>query len=269
MKKFKIITSGDKSYFKFLWRFENNVFRRFGEYPIIYDLGLTDSQKSKLKSKILKTDVPTSFSGHTSEGFIKAIHKPACVFDFLKRNSSNCLFLDADILFRRNIKDTDFLMDDFDIGITPRHPIEQNEKLFENGFLNSGVIYFSNNQSTLNFVNLWIEECEKENTSDQLALSNLISFSKNSFFKLDRVNTNGVKVKLLDPKKYNDVSLTKGLILHYKNAGRYGGAYKRYVNEYNILQIFAPIRIGYLYHVMIKKIFNKILKYLKALVVFA
>ena len=257
MKIFKIITSGDKNYFKFLWRFEKNIFKQFGEYPIIYDLGLTDIQKSKLKSQILKTDVPTSFSGYTSDGFIKAIHKPLCVLDFLKKNSSNCLFLDADILFRRNIKNTDFLMDDFDIGITPRHPQEQYEKLFKNGLLNSGVIYFTNNQSTLNFVNLWIEECKKENTSDQLALSNLIALNKNSFFKVNRINSNGVKVKLLDPKKYNDVSLTKGLILHYKNAGRFNKAFMRYVNEYNIIQFFSPIRKGYLFYVKIKKIFDK------------
>jgi O-antigen/teichoic acid export membrane protein len=72
MKKFKIITSGDSNYFKFLWRFENNVFKNFGEYPIIYDLGLTDIQKSKLKSQILKTDVSANFSEYTSDGFIKA-----------------------------------------------------------------------------------------------------------------------------------------------------------------------------------------------------
>jgi hypothetical protein len=257
---YKIITSGDNNYFKFLWRFEKNVFKHFGEYPIIYDLGLTEDQKLKLKSQILKIKVPTKFSGYTSEGFIKAIHKPLCVLDFFKKNRSNCLFLDADILFSRNIKNADFLMDNFDVGLTPRHPQEQYEKLFKNGLINSGVIYFTNNQSTLNFIDLWVEECKRENISDQLALSNLIVLKKESFFKVNRVNSNGVDIKLLDPEKYNDVSLTNGLILHYKNAGRMSNVFKRYSIEYSIIQNSLPIRAVYLLLLRIKRLIKKALK---------
>ena len=48
---FTIITCGDSKYFEFLQNFENNVFKIFGHYPTIYDLGLKDDEKTKDLSK--------------------------------------------------------------------------------------------------------------------------------------------------------------------------------------------------------------------------
>ena len=258
LKNYKIVTSGDKNYFKFLWRFENNVFKQFGEYPIIYDLGLTDSQKVKLKSKIFEVKIPEDYSGYTTSGFIKTTHKPFCIIDFFTRYNLNCIYLDADILFSNKVKSNNFLFENFDIAVTPRHPIEQYEKLFTNGLINAGVIFFNNNKNTINFINLWIEECKKENTSDQLALSNLLSKNKDDFFNKNQLYLKNLKVKLLDPKKYNDVSLTKGLILHYKNAGRFKNAFKRYCIEYFIIQNSVPIRTGYVFYIKMKRLLKKI-----------
>lgn len=133
------------------------------------------------------------------------------------------------------------------MGITPRHPTEQYQLLYKNGLINSGFLYFKNNCKTRDFIMLWVDECKNKNTSDQLGLSNLISEGNETFFSLDQVECNGVKIKLIDPLKYNDVSLTKGLVLHYKNAGRSEKAYKRYAMEYLVIQNFLPIRNTFLF----------------------
>ncbi len=253
-----VVTSGDKNYFKFLWRFERNIFKQFGEYPVIYDLGLLKSQRKKLKSKIVKIDVEDSFSGYTTDGFIKAVHKPLCVAHFLSTNNQAALFLDADMLFKRKIDKEDLSFIQHDLAFTPRHETERYAELYKNGHINSGILYFNNNKRVKDFVNLWIEEAKKPNTSDQLALSNLLTYDGKDLYDLvdQSVSIKGAETKFLNPAKYNDVSLTDGLILHYKNAARKPKSYQRYKVEYQIINWSLPLRKAYRLYLKILRKFN-------------
>ena len=99
MDTFSIVTCGDKNYFPFLKQIESNIFSIYGTYPVIYDLGLEPEQKKNLKSPVRKIAFPETFSGYNSKKYIKAIHKPFCLLDFLTQFSLNCLYIDADTVF--------------------------------------------------------------------------------------------------------------------------------------------------------------------------
>ncbi len=257
MHNLKMVTSGDKNYFKFLWRLEKNIYDKFGEYPIIYDLGLTEVQKSKLKSTIISIEVSSEYSNYNEDGFIKAIHKPNSILNFLENSSNNCLFLDADILFSRKVTVEDLDFKGVDLAVTPRHPEERYEKLFANGLINTGVMYFKNDAKTKGFIKLWMNRCLDNNSTDQLAMSNILTNDKINLFKTNYVEVEGIKVALLDAKKYNDVSLSDGLILHFKNAGRFEKAYQRYQVEYFIIQNSLPLRKVYNLLLKIKRMIKR------------
>jgi hypothetical protein len=254
-------TSGDKNYYKLLKRFESNIFKMFGQYPIIYDMGLTGSQKKSLKSEIRRMDTDFDFSGLSDEGFINATHKPLCILDALKKSDTSCLFMDADILFTRKVEKGDFDLDSFDIAVTPRHEDERYELLFANGLINSGTLFFNNNAKVYGFIESWILECSKGNMSDQLCLSNLLSKDKNEMFTKDQLRLDGINVKLLDASKYNDVSLSTGLILHYKGAARSIMTKMRYTTDYYLLKYDVRLRsitsVFFRYLIKMNQIFNK------------
>lgn len=244
MHGIKVITCGDKNYFKFLFRFEQNVFKQFGFYPIIYDLGLTSAQKMTLRSEVREVCVPDDYDQYNKNGFIKTTHKPNCINDFLHSFKEDCLYLDADILLSKKMSSKDLCFENADVAVTPRHVDERYERLYSNGLINAGFLYFKNNKRTKEFVNFWNELCVREDATDQLALSNYLK--DNNIDVLDSKSelfvTKNISVKLLDACSYNDVSLSSGLVLHYKNAGRSAIAYERYQMEFFLIQNSIPLR---------------------------
>lgn len=250
-QSFKIVTCGDSNYFKFLEKFECNIYKFYGEYPIIYDLGLESHQKQKLKSKILKySSKIEGFESYSDQGFIKASHKPYIVLDLLQKGV-DVILLDADMLLTKKLSITDF---NFDIGITPRHPEERYPKLYENGYINSGTLFFKSNDKTISIVENWIELCKKDNFSDQLALSEILLkyMSVEDIFNEEYIFSSDVVFKNFIPEIYNDVTLSNGKILHYKNAGRFEKAFSRYKFDYYLIKYNVP------YRSLIGKIYNKL-----------
>jgi hypothetical protein len=253
MENIKILISGDSNYYKFLCRIEQNIFDKFGSYPVIYDLGLTEVQKSSLKSRILTVDVLTEYQEYNGLGFIKATHKPNCILDFLNNNNEDCLYLDADILLSRKFTKDDLYFKGYDIAVTPRHVEERYEKLLKNGYINSGVMFFRNNKNSIQMIKKWIKECQNKNTTDQLAMSNLLTLCGHDIFSKKELLLNETRVCLLDAQKYNDISLSSGLILHYKNAGRFSEAFKRYKFDYWSIRYNLHLRFLYFLILRIKK----------------
>lgn len=219
---FDIVTCGDGNYFSFLKHFEANVFDVYGRYPVIYDLGLEDWQKKSLRSTLRQVGVSKDYASYNSNNFIKATHKPWCLLDFLNATENDCLYVDADVVFTSQIRESVF--SGAGIALCPRHVKERRELYLVNGNLNSGLLYFRNSDQVKCFFDAWIARCQDEDTTDQKALSDLLS-TQVDLLGGPRLQYYGdIPIILLDPAVYNDVSCTTGILFHYKNAGRNASA---------------------------------------------
>lgn len=245
MNDLNIITCGDSNYFKFLWRFEQNIFKQFGKYPIIYDLGLSNFQKEVLKSDIRQVPFNKNFNKYNKLGFIQTVHKPNCILDLLNEFNDDVLYLDADMIVSQRAIPAHFNKISGDIAVTPRHKEERYEKLLINGYINAGFIFFKNNSNTKEFIKLWIGECQKSEATDQIALSNLV-FSQNiekstDIFHLKEVKYGNLSIEMLNANFYNDIALKSGFIRHYKNAGRSSIVFIRYAIDFFLIQKSIPL----------------------------
>jgi hypothetical protein len=208
-----VMTCADADYFHFLPYLEANVQRKFGRLPLIYDLGLTASQRASLKSELVSIEVTDAYkASEPTRGFIMATHKPACIADCLDRSGEGCLYVDADVLFVEPLRAPD-------IAVTPRHPKERTGLHLENGDINTGVLYFSTSPAARALLVTWTQACGTGTRTDQKALSDLLA----GFALLDRLGPetrDGLRLMKLDPRTFNDVRLKTGRILHFKRAGR-------------------------------------------------
>lgn len=219
LKKFNVLTCADAKFHHFLPNFERNVFSHFAEYPIIYDLGFSDIQRSILKSDIVSANGDFDITEKADSENIRATHKPSCIIDFLDRYKTGCLYVDADVIFTEAIDP--LIFDDVDIAVTPRHPkeIQYLPDPYKNGEINSGVLFFANTAKSRDILAQWKMRCEQTRESDQMALSMVLHFAKlrepyGLHFQGD------ITILKLDPTIYNDVSCKTGKIWHFKNAGR-------------------------------------------------
>ena len=237
MDTFSIITCGDKNYFPFLKRIENNVFSIYGRYPVIYDLGLDPEQKKNLKSPVRQVEIPTTFNEYNSKNYIKSIHKPFCLLDFLAEFSLDCLYIDADTVLIEKFPETAF--GHADVCITPRHPKERKPEYYRNGLINTGVIFFRNTKAVAEFIQQWVIICQAEDRTDQQALSELLSRHVALLDGPEYQNWETLTIKLLAAQLYNDVSCSTGHLLHFKNAGRSPKAFQKY-SRFAWLQQHVP-----------------------------
>lgn len=215
--QFRVMTAADDSYFHFLPFFEANVARKFGQLPLIYDLGMTSEQRSMLKSEIFRVPVPAGYKNQEEiHGFVMATHKPACIADALSRYAAGCLYADADVMFAGPINEQD--LGAADVAVTPRHRTERKPVHFKNGNINSGVVYFSGTHEARRLVTAWAEACARGDRTDQQALSDLLKDFE-LLHGFGPVTRNNLTVMRLDPHIFNDVRARNGRVLHFKKAG--------------------------------------------------
>jgi hypothetical protein len=225
---FTILTCGDSKYFEFLQNFEDNIFAIFGYYPIIYDLGLKEDEKAKLKSEVRKIPIKEKFWELNTIGYVKTTHKPRCIKDILNEKNQDCIYVDADVIFTSKIQETEFK--NADIGITPRHTKERKPEYFTNGFINAGFIFFKNTKNVKALIDKWIASCQEQDTTDQKALSDILKEKIDILDGKTKQKYHEINVLLLDPAIYNDVSCKTGHMFHFKNAGRREVSLKKYRN---------------------------------------
>jgi hypothetical protein len=215
---FRVMTCADADYFHFLPYLEANIFRKFGRRPIVYDLGLTRKQRALLRSEVVPIRTTGAYkSAEPVRGFVMATHKPACIADCLDRTGEGCLYVDADVLFVEPLLARD--LGDADVAVTPRHPKERTKLHLENGDINTGVLYFSPSPAARALLDAWTAACAAGDRTDQKALSDLLA----GFSILDSLGPetrDGLRLMKLDPRRFNDVRLKTGRILHFKRAGR-------------------------------------------------
>lgn len=215
---FRVLTCADADYFHFLPFFEANVARKFGQLPLIYDLGLTEAQRASLRSEIVSVPVPESYKDHEPRrGFIMTTHKPACIASALDRSPGGVLYADADVLFAAPVTARDVA--GADVAVTPRFAREHKAAYLDNGAINAGVLFFANLPAARRLLSAWADACADGDRTDQRALSDLLS-GFDLLGALGTLTLDGLTVRKLDPHVFNDTRLKTGRVLHFKNAGR-------------------------------------------------
>lgn len=210
-----IVTASDARFFHCLKELADSVRKIYNKQIILYDIGLTDEQKKQIDAVILPIKVPEKVN-HKGKCVLspsgipstRAIHKPFCVMQYFENFSEPMILVDADCLFTARVEETGF-----DVGVTC-YKSRNKHVDYHNGVINSGVIFFNGPAEKL--VDCWAEECEKELTTDQKALSDVLSRTIN-WKKFNKVQGfDGLKIKIFNARIYNDFHLTKkGKILHF------------------------------------------------------
>lgn len=222
-----IVSTADSGFFVPLRELAKSVRAHYGRPLIVYDLGLTAAQKEELDAEVVGIDVEVDFQQHASSAkgpFIKATHKPFCVKHYWEHHNEAMMLVDADCLFMEKVEESGF-----DVGVTLRSKDRMDLSDPYSGVLNSGVVFFNTKSTAL--VDRWIEECRKDNTTDQKALTDLLSESID-WQDYDRVyDWQGLKVKVFRTDEYNDFYLKDGKIFHFKGKRHAEGIYERLMAE--------------------------------------
>ncbi len=248
-----IVTASDSGFFHCLKELAKSVRRFYGKPLIVYDLGLTDEEKDQLDAVIISISLDEEVNydglaflapdGHQST---RATHKPFCVKHYFENYAEPMMLIDADCLFTEKVQE-----DGFDVGVTYA-PRKSKDIVFYNGVINSGVIFFNGPATEL--VDRWAQECRKDNTTDQKALSDVLSETI-VWEKYRQVQDwHGLKVKIFDPTVYNDHHLTKkSKIMHFITSKHQKDIYERLIEGYkkskDIRKLFREIKRGQKSHI--------------------
>lgn len=208
----RILTAGDSGFYHCMKGLARSVRKFYGQQLIVYDIGLTESQKRELDAEIRSVRVETDFSSftdHKGTRFINATHKAACINDYFQHDSDRLIYIDADCVFRERID-----LDGFDVGVTVKPAGKLDETNYFNGIINTGVIFFNTYPKPL--IERWIQECATGNHTDQSALAMILSETVDWSNPGTVSNWNGISIKTLPVEIYNDYYLRTGKVFHFK-----------------------------------------------------
>jgi len=152
----------------------------------------------------------------------KSLFKPKLVKACLAEHNDTTVYLDGDALLCGDISDAD--TDDYDIGVTLRHPCELGGDWHQDHFeiakyVNAGVIFFRATEGTKKFLDRWDIETD-ELGNDQMALNKLAC--PNHYPEVGSVlEINGVRIKYFPGEVYNfyyfnDLKSSTAKIMHFK-----------------------------------------------------
>ena len=239
---FNIVTSADENYNFFLKNLAKNIQYIFGKKLYVYDLGLSESTKQNIFAEYINLNTSNEYKTINKYNCIKATHKPDCIIDFCQKSNKPFIFIDADCIFTKKIN-----FPKIDICFTFRHYCEQTMSDFvKNGLINSGVIFFLNQerqkQYLLSFLTLWKNYCSSDpELTDQMALSNIITNFINIKRPIGNYQFMGLNIGLLESEFYNDVKCKTGYIFHFKSAVRRNIKLKKYIKYNKIIVNKLPI----------------------------
>jgi len=225
-----IVTSADSNFFHCLEGLAASVRKHYGKQVIVYDVGLTQEQKQSIDAQVIPIEIDVDFQNYATfekyqavtSQIIKATHKPFCVNHYFKHFDEPMILVDADCTFTECIEEMGF-----DLGVTLRR---KNRIDLTNpwiGILNTGVIFFNTHVQGL--IDSWENACTDSNTSDQKALSEILSETIDWKHYNKVYDWHGINVKVFDASIYNDVRLKNGKIFHYKGKRHDKGIYEQLV----------------------------------------
>ena len=260
-----IVTACDASFFHCLKELAESVRRFYNKPVILYDIGLTNEQKKQIDAVIIpiKINEKVNHKGKSllaSSGIpsTRATHKPFCVRHYFKNFSEPMILVDADCLFTTRVEEIGF-----DVGVTFYKSKKQID--YCNGVMNSGVIFFNSPAEKL--VDAWAIECEKEKTTDQKAISDVLSDTIKWKISNKVQDWHGLKIKIFNARIYNDYHLTKkGKILHFINTKHDKYIYEKLIDGFkqgkDIRKMFRWIKRGKKTH--LERIFENIANFVKS-----
>jgi len=239
-----IVTACDSKFFHCLQKLALSVKKFYNQQLIVYDIGLTDEERKSLDAYIIRMNVDVDFYNYTTYKnvpYIQATHKPFCVKHYFEHFSEPMILVDSDCLFREQVQEYGF-----DVGVTLKPPHRLNLKDHYKGILNTGVIFFNTNATIL--VESWLRECRKPNTTDQKALTDILSetIEWKHYDKL--YDWKGLKIKVFKIDEYNDYYLKNGKILHFK-----GDRHKKDIYEKLIQAMEENVDIYHLFRELTAK----------------
>ncbi|MCA0960847.1 putative nucleotide-diphospho-sugar transferase [Salipiger bermudensis] len=217
---FVVLICCDSNFFELAQVFERNLLNVQGSYPVIGDLGLTETQRAALQSELIDLRSDGSFREFSEAGYILTTHKPAAIREVIRRFGLPCLALDADMLLTARLQAGEY--GGADIAVTPR--MRRREKRFEdhrNGYLNAGFFYAAATPEADAFLVEWQRRCEAGDKSDQLILSEMTQDWKGDPLGAC-ISRGGLSLVKLAPWIYNDTRHYRGKVVHFKALGRRG-----------------------------------------------
>jgi len=236
-----VVTTGDSKFFHCLQGLAKNVKKTYGKQLIIYDVGLTDEEKSSLDAHLIQINIDVDFYNYTTfekVPFIQATHKPFCMKHYFENYPEPMIFIDADCLFMERVEEKGF-----DVGVTLKPRKHINVSNHYNGILNAGVIFFNTNASGL--IERWIDGCRKPDTTDQKVLTDILSETID-WKHYDKVyDWHGLKIKVFKTDEYNDYYLKNGKIFHLKGERHRENIYKKLIDamdqEVDMYRLFKQL----------------------------
>ena len=241
-----IVTSADSNFFHCLEGLAASVRKHYGKQVIVYDVGLTNEQRQSVDAKVIPIEIDVDFKGYATfmkhstieTKAIKTTHKPFCVTHYFQNYSEPMLLVDADCSFTQPVEESGF-----DIGVTLRRKNRIDTTNPWIGILNAGVIFF--NTYAEEFISTWAKCCQKDNTTDQKELSEILSETIDWKHYNKIYEWHGIKVKVFDASIYNDVRLKKGKIFHYKGKRHDKGIYEKLIQAQmegkNVYKLFNQL----------------------------
>ncbi len=226
-----IMTCCDSGYFSFAWQLALNI-QQYSQCRLhVYDLGLTEKERTAFTTLgviLHKVPIPENSFTYNSRNNIRTTHKINCIEDCLKHVEDFVIVLDADILVIEPIFAA-LKPVRGGLTVTARCEREKQPHILVNGKLNAGVLAFDKTVSANLFAS-WRLLCEDPEHTDQSALSTLLDGKIHwEHFETPQVLPEGYSVRVLDGNLYNDTTCRKGLILHFKNAGRHKAKWRSFL----------------------------------------
>jgi hypothetical protein len=195
--KFNIVTASDINLVKFINPCLESL-RSCGYDPIFYNLG--------------GLDFGIDFEANTSDKSLKKFpKKPLVIKDALSKLSYNdwLAWIDIDCIMKMSVDDA--INDEYDVGIT-----------FRKNHINSGVSFWKNTISSINFLDHWAAESLIQ-SGDQNALNGICNIQSSEMIN-KTITIYNTKIKIFDSKIYNNFFFKKNQdnakILHYKSKFR-------------------------------------------------
>lgn len=139
-------------------------------------------------------------------------------------HEDDLIWIDGDCLVQREINYQE-VFEGCDIAFTLRDIRDRKESKepLRDGYINSGVVFLKNNLSSRLFLK-WAREELINSLYDQEAFNRVIIKHSDMDRHGEIININGIKVKMLDCREYNnfylDATAEDARIVHFKGDGR-------------------------------------------------
>lgn len=221
-----ILTACDSRFYHCLVPLVKSVKRLYGKLPIVYDLGMTETQIANLGGIVRHIDVEAGWDSQVAFDLgsaIATVHKPMLIKDYFDVHDEPVMYVDADCLFTKRVD-----IEACDLGVCLRWEEDRNYKDIFTGLLNAGVMYFAR---WTELMEDWKSLCEGE-TTDQKAMNEVLTPYLNWRGATGKLHQcEDTLVRVLPCSIYNDYRLGNGSILHFKSGNHRPWKYAELLKE--------------------------------------